>query len=300
MRKESSSSFRRLFVFSPISPCSPHLPFSCGRIVTVSRLVSELYRNTITVTDDVIGDEETPRVRSSSFNSKLRKGSTCNILDDSMAVSCPGSPSLLSSLPVERQIRYFIDFCPSLDPSLHFNVVARLSRHVAGGVPEGDRDHDAAAAVSAVHGPSLLRLGAEQSLRQEHPQSGRRAAAGASRAPRLLPDGHAHALRGRLRLLPLPVQVDASARPSAARGAHRVSRGAHALPHGRADARLRVRRLSGGHRRRRRRAAGLRQGHRASQRPRGDLPQELRAQDAEGFPGAHSPADQCEISSPHT
>lgn len=204
----------------------------------------------------------------------------------------PRYPSWCDLTPVERQIRYFIDFCPSLDPSLHFNVVLLPSRHVAGGVPEGDRDHDAAAAMSALHRSSLLRLGAEQSLGEEHPQSGRRAAAGAPRTLRFLPDGHAHALRGRLRLLPLPLQVDAPARPAAARGAHRVPGGTHALPHGRADACLRVRRLPGGHRRRRRRPARLRQGDRAPQRPRGDLPQELPPQDAEGLPGTHPPTRQ--------
>lgn len=43
---------------------------------------------------------------------------------------------------------------------------------------------------------------------------------------------------------------------------------------------------------RRRRPARLRQGDRAPQRPRGDLPQELPPQDAEGLPGTHPPTRQ--------
>ena len=49
----------------------------------------------------------------------LRKGSTCNIADDSLIVECP----------VERQIRYFVDFCPSLDPSLQLNAMVLLCFH---------------------------------------------------------------------------------------------------------------------------------------------------------------------------
>ena len=72
----------------------------------------ELYRHAIVVTEDTIGDDNTGRIRKSSFSSMLRKGSTCNIADDSLIVECP----------VERQIRYFVDFCPSLEPSLQLNV----------------------------------------------------------------------------------------------------------------------------------------------------------------------------------
>lgn len=50
----------------------------------------------------------------------LRKGSTCNIADDSLIVECP----------VERQIRYFVDFCPSLDPSLQLNARLQSSPHL--------------------------------------------------------------------------------------------------------------------------------------------------------------------------
>ena len=52
---------------------------------------SELYRNAICVSEDVVG-EETDMVRKSSFNSKLRKGSTCNVIDDSLVIDCPGTP----------------------------------------------------------------------------------------------------------------------------------------------------------------------------------------------------------------
>ena len=74
------------------------------------------------MTVDELAEDGVARIRSSSFNSKLRKGSTCNIVDDSMISPCPGTSSLFLFLLVERQIRYFIDFCPSLDPSLQVNV----------------------------------------------------------------------------------------------------------------------------------------------------------------------------------
>lgn len=51
---------------------------------------SELYRNGLCVSEDVAGDDSTGHVRKSSFNSKLRKGSTCNVVDDALAVDCPG------------------------------------------------------------------------------------------------------------------------------------------------------------------------------------------------------------------
>ena len=74
------------------------------------------------MTEDELAEDGVARIRSSSFNSKLRKGSTCNIVDDSMISPCPGTSSFFLFLLVERQIRYFIDFCPSLDPSLQVNV----------------------------------------------------------------------------------------------------------------------------------------------------------------------------------
>ena len=80
---------------------------------------SELYRHAIVVTEDTISDDNPGRIRKSSFSSMLRKGSTCNIADDSLIVECP----------VERQIRYFVDFCPSLDPSLQLNVAVDARVH---------------------------------------------------------------------------------------------------------------------------------------------------------------------------
>ena len=64
--------------------------------LAVSRVVllltsSELYRNTISVSEDM-EEGDTLQVRKSSFNSRLRKGSTCNVVDDDLIVECPGAP----------------------------------------------------------------------------------------------------------------------------------------------------------------------------------------------------------------
>ena len=50
----------------------------------------ELFRNSVTVTEDAIGDDM-GHTRRSSFNSKLRKGSTCNVIDDDLIVDCPSN-----------------------------------------------------------------------------------------------------------------------------------------------------------------------------------------------------------------
>lgn len=90
MLKESSCLCLKPCVCYPISPCSLHLQFSCGISRMHIIIHSELYRNGLCVSEDVAGDDSTGHVRKSSFNSKLRKGSTCNVVDDALAVDCPG------------------------------------------------------------------------------------------------------------------------------------------------------------------------------------------------------------------
>lgn len=90
MLKENSSLFLKPCVYYPINQCFLHLLFSCGISMNQIIISSELYRNGICVSEDVAGDDSTGHVRKSSFNSKLRKGSTCNVVDDALAVDCPG------------------------------------------------------------------------------------------------------------------------------------------------------------------------------------------------------------------
>ena len=90
----------------------------------------------------MIGDEKKSQVRKSSFNSKLRKGSTCNLADDALICDCPGMifNRISHSFLVERQIRFFVDYCPSLDPSLHVNVIFFFSfiHFVVNSLPKDD------------------------------------------------------------------------------------------------------------------------------------------------------------------
>lgn len=53
-------------------------------------ICSELYRNAITVKEIEETEDQLAQIRRSSFSSKLRKGSTCNLADDSLVIACPG------------------------------------------------------------------------------------------------------------------------------------------------------------------------------------------------------------------
>ena len=88
---------RKLFVPKALCLLSHQPMFSAFaiflRFAPLSSLTpSELYRNTITVSEDT-EESGTLQVRKSSFNSRLRKGSTCNVVDDDLIVECPGPSS---------------------------------------------------------------------------------------------------------------------------------------------------------------------------------------------------------------
>lgn len=73
----------------------------------------ELFRNAIACSDDQVDEDPSVRIRKTSFNSKLRKGSVYAVIDEDSIVD----------LPIERHIRYFIDYCPSLEPTLDMDLV---------------------------------------------------------------------------------------------------------------------------------------------------------------------------------
>lgn len=95
MTKESHCMFLKLFVCYLINLCFLHLLSFCGMCyIFLFLFPSELYRNAICAPEDSVGEDAIEHVRKSSFNSKLRKGSTCNVIDDSLVVDCPGIHSL--------------------------------------------------------------------------------------------------------------------------------------------------------------------------------------------------------------